>query len=67
MKVFLGGTCNNSQWRKRLISKLKIDFFNPVIDDWNEEAQINEIRERQNADYCLYVITPLMTGVYSIA
>ncbi|MCL2116271.1 MAG: nucleoside 2-deoxyribosyltransferase domain-containing protein [Methanobrevibacter sp.] len=67
MKVFLGGTCNGSQWREELIPELKIDYFNPVIDDWNEEAQKNEIRERQISDYCLYVITPLLTGVYSIA
>ena len=26
-----------------------------------------EIKQRQICDYCLYVITPKMTGVYSIA
>lgn len=67
MKVFLGGTCNGSKWRDKLIPKLKIDFFNPVVDDWTPECQEEEIRQRQNCDYCLYVITPKMTGVYSIA
>jgi len=43
------------------------DFFNPVVDDWNEDAQANEIRERESCDICLYAITPRMTGVYSIA
>jgi len=38
MRVFLGGTCNKSTWRQRLIKLLKIDYFNPVVDDWNEEA-----------------------------
>lgn len=67
-KVFLGGTCNNSKWREQLISLLvNVDYFNPVVDDWNEEAQQREIQERKNCDFCLYVITPLMTGVYSIA
>ena len=66
-KVFLGGTCNDSTWRKRLISMIKIDYFNPVVDDWNEECQLREIEERENCDFCLYVITPLMTGFYSIA
>lgn len=66
-KVFLGGTTNNSKWRDDLIKKLKIDYFNPVVSDWNEEAQKKEIEERKNCDYCLYVITPKMDGVYSIA
>jgi len=66
-KVFLGGTCNDSTWRDDLIPKLKIDYFNPVVDDWNEEAQQEEIKERKNSEYVLYVITPKMTGVYSIA
>jgi uncharacterized phage-like protein YoqJ len=67
IKVFLGGTCNGSQWRNKLIKKLNIDYFNPIVDNWNEKAQKNEIRERQNADFSLFVITPLMTGSYAIA
>lgn len=66
-KVFLGGTCNDSTWRDDLIPKLKIDYFNPIVDDWNKEAQQEEIKERKNSDYVLYVITPKMSGVYSIA
>lgn len=65
-KIFLGGTCNNSTWRDDLIKLLKIDHFNPVVDDWNEEAQKREEQEREDCDFCLYVITPLMTGVFSI-
>lgn len=67
MKVFLGGTCNNSKWRDKLIPMLNIDYFNPVVDDWTEECYQEELRQREICDYCLYVITPLMTGVYSIA
>ena len=69
-KIFLGGTCNESTWRERLILKLdlkKIDYFNPVVDDWTPECQAEEIKQRETCDYCLYVITPKMTGVYSIA
>ena len=65
--TFLGGTCNDSTWREDLIEKLKVPFFNPVVDDWDEEAQKQEIEERETAKYVLYVITPLMTGTYSIA
>lgn len=46
---------------------LKLDYFNPVVDDWNEEAYQRELTERRDCDYCLYTITPRMTGVYSIA
>ena len=67
LRVFLGGTCNESTWRNQLISKLTIDFFNPIVDDWTEADQKREIEERETCDYCLYVITPKITGVYSIA
>ena len=67
VKVFLGGTCNESTWREKLIPNLEIDYFNPVVKDWTPECQKREIQERKTADYVLYVITPLMIGVYSIA
>jgi len=66
-KVFLGGTCNNSLWRDELIPKLSIEFYNPVVPNWTEELKQKEIDERLSADYCLYVITNKMKGVYSIA
>ncbi len=67
MKVFLGGTCNESTWRDNLIPMLLIDFFNPVVDDWTPDCMAEEIRQREECDFCLYVITSKMTGVYSIA
>jgi|GEM_PF-1388705 len=66
-KVFLGGTCNNSTWRDLLISMLKIGYFNPVVDDWTPECMVEECKQREECDYCLYVITPKMHGVFSIA
>ena len=66
-KVFLGGTCNNSAWRDELIPNLKIDYFNPVVDDWTPECYQRELLEREQCDFVLYVITPKMVGVYSIA
>ena len=66
-KVFLGGTCNESKWRDELIPMLKIDYFNPVVDDWTEDCMKEEIKQREICDYVLYVITSDMTGVYSIA
>lgn len=69
ISVFLGGTCNQSTWRDELLTMLdqdKVKAFNPVVDDWNEEAQINEDWHKANDDFCLYVLTPEMTGIYSI-
>lgn len=66
-EVFLGGTVNNSSWRDELIPKLEVDFFNPVVKEWNEEARLLEIKKREDCDYNLYVITPLLMGYYSLA
>lgn len=67
MRVFLGGTCNESTWRDDLIPLLLCDYFNPVVDDWTPECQAEEIRQRETCDFVLYTLTPRMTGVYSVA
>ncbi len=67
MKVFLGGTVADSTWRDELIQLLSIDYFNPVVDEWNEEAYQRELYEREHCDFNLYVITPKLVGYYSIA
>lgn len=67
MKVFLGGTCNHSTWRDQIIPMLVADCFNPVVADWTPACMAEERRQRETCDICLYVITPKMTGVYSIA
>lgn len=66
-KVFLGGTCNESTWRDQLIELLTISYYNPVVEDWTPACMAEEIKQRETCDYCLYVITPKMSGVYSIA
>jgi hypothetical protein len=69
-KVFLGGTCNGSEWRtkmEKLLDGIGVDYFNPIVSKWDKEAQANELRERETCNYCLYVITPRMIGLYSIA
>lgn len=67
MKVFLGGTVNGSNWREQVMQELKMDYFNPVVDVWNDEAYERELEERRTCDYLLYIITPKMTGYYSVA
>lgn len=69
-KVFLGGTCSGSRWRdemKQHLSAAGLTWFDPVVDDWDEQAQASELRERETCDFCLYAITPMMVGVYSVA
>ena len=68
-KVFLGGTCNGSKWRDSLIELLdkKVQYFNPVVENWTEDCRLKEIEERKNASVLLYVISPLLTSVYSVA
>ena len=66
-KVFLGGTHADSIWREKVIKGLKIDYFNPIVEDWTIECMEEEVKQRQECDFCLYVITPLMQGIYSIA
>lgn len=66
-RVFLGGTCNGSLWRNELIALLQIDYFNPATENWTPEHQQEEQRQREICDYCLYTLTPKMTGVFSIA
>ena len=69
MKVFLGGTCNESTWREDLIALLTTDvaWYNPVVPDWTPECMAEEVRQRESCDICLYTITPKMTGTYAIA
>lgn len=67
MKVFLGGTCSDSTWRKYAIEQLTIDYFNPIVDEWNDEAQKIEEEEKASSDYHLYFLTPLYEGYFSIA
>lgn len=67
IKVFLGGTCNESTWRTSLIEKLKCEYFNPVVDNWTPECQAEEEKQKEECDFNLFVITPKMAGVFSIA
>ena len=69
-KVFLGGTCNESTWRNKLIPLLEekgIEYYNPVVEDWTPEHQQEEYRQKEICDVHLYLITKKMKGVFSIA
>jgi hypothetical protein len=66
-KVFLGGTCGGSAWRQELKSNLLIAYYDPCGDQWTEEMMAEEIRQRSECDFCLYVLTPQLEGFYSVA
>ena len=66
-KVFLGGTCNDSQWRKDVIKKLNIHYYDPMGEEWTSEMMKEELKQREESDFCLYVLTPKMEGFYSVA
>jgi len=66
-EVFLGGTCNGSEWRDAFIKDCIVPCFNPVVEDWNDAAQAAEVEAKLRCGIHLYVITPLMEGTFSIA
>ena len=67
-RIFLGGTCNETTWRDELINLIQVDWFNPVVEDWNEEWQkIKEEEKELRCDVHFYLIRKEMKGVFSIA
>lgn len=71
IKVFLGGTTKGYNWRGVIEKEFEqiegIELFNPIVEDWNEEAIKKENEYKKTCDVCLYVITPHLEGIYSIA
>ena len=66
-KYFLGGTCANSTWRDEWIEKNngKLNYFNPVVDVWDESAQAKEDKEKALCGIHLYGFTVEQQGAYS--
>lgn len=60
--VFLGGTVGKNPWRVVTLEQLAnrgIDLaqlFNPVVQDWNKEAQEREEDAKKNATHMLFYI-----------
>lgn len=65
--VFLGGTIPGEDWRAQLIPLLKVNSFNPVVEDWTEEAAALETKAKESARMSVFVITPHSKGMYSVA
>jgi len=71
LTLFLGGTVGKSKWRDDIIPLLeheKLEYFNPVVDDWNDSAREKEYQIKNSPTTVeVYVITKDMQGVFSIA
>ena len=71
IKIFLGGTVAGYDWRKLIEKEFKcyrnIELFNPIVSKWTKECVIRENEYKENCDISLFVITPYMEGIYSIA
>lgn len=68
--VFLMGTAGNSQWRepiKAACAAEGISVFDPVVPDWNAEAQRREVEALRHARIVLMAITSETAGVASLA
>ena len=68
-QVFLGGTCGNNNWREDFINDLvnmgvKAEkLFNPVVSNWDEEAQRKEDLAKEESKYMLfYIANPKTEG-----
>lgn len=69
-RFFLGGTTAGTGWRDEVIPELKkreLEFFDPRVEDWNDEARKKEEEEKEKCDTMLFLITPEMKGVFSVA
>ena len=70
-RVFMGGTCQGFDWRNVLEDRFKddknVELYNPVVDDWTCDKVREENEYKEIAEINLFVITPYMEGVYSIA
>jgi len=59
-KVFLGGSCNPTTWRKDvaipLLEAKEITYYNPQVDEWSEELIEIEANAKEQAEILLFVI-----------
>lgn len=70
--IFLGGTVGNNPWRAGFVAELfqrglkyRDDlFFNPVVKDWNAEAQANEerVKKAPNTTFLFYLTDTMQEG-----
>lgn len=69
--VGLFGTCGKSKWREEMaipiLEEEGVSYFNPVVEDWNEEARENEAHHMMHDYVIMLVITGETSGITSMA
>eukprot|EP00937_MAST-01D_sp_MAST-1D-sp2_P007656 g7656.t1 len=69
-KVFLGGSCNPTTWRRDtaipLLTRAGVPFYNPQVDDWTPELVQIEAEAKEKAEVLLFVIDGQTRALASI-
>lgn len=69
-RVFLGGSCNPTTWRKDVVipalAAHRITFFNPQVDDWSPELIDLEAAAKEAAELLFFVIDDQTRGIASL-
>lgn len=73
--IYVSGTRNpESRWREEFLDILNkkypaLTYFSPIVrqEEWTQQAQIYENNEKKRCIVHFYCLSPLMTGVYTIA
>jgi hypothetical protein len=72
-KIFLGGTCAETTWRKELIEALHHsaqhhEVFNPQVFEWSDtDMTVENIQKDMLCGIHLYYLTSDSPSVYSVA
>jgi hypothetical protein len=60
MKVFLGGSCNPTTWRKNiaipLLERAGVEYYNPQVDEWHDDLIAIEARNKEEAAILFFVL-----------
>merc|ERR1719181_2648945 len=69
-KVFLGGACGKTTWRKDiaipLLEQAGVAYFNPQVDEWRPELVEIKAREKARAAVLIFVIDDHTAGISSL-
>ena len=70
MRVFLGGSCNPTTWRKDvaipILEAAGVSYYNPQVDDWSPELVAIEAKAKEEAETVLFVIDSQTRAIASI-
>jgi len=69
-RIFLGGSCNPTTWRKDVAIPLlvahDVPFFNPQVDDWDPSLVAMEAQAKAEAPVLLFVIDAATRAIASM-